>query len=334
MNARLTEAAKARNTAQEKAAQGQEAAVKAAVDALRAELQQAGTDPSAAVEELKKQHAQEMQKFKAQAQKHHINEVQKLKAQHAEQLKAAQASSSQQGGAPAVDIQAALDTAMESGRKEALMQARVKDSLLIQRQKQLKELEMKRNYWLAQGWLTQEQVDAVVPGLGEPVSAKPGGSTSARPSVSIPAANAPSASTSAAPGPTASASTPTASTSTAPAPTPSTSAGAAKKQLPDKALGTGGPTGPVLRSGQPTRGAPRAGQVPRGAGGKGRGGAPGGVGAPKPPNAVSILGASGKRPRESEASGAEDPQAKRAKPGGGPVTIKRPPPGNAAPGPS
>lgn len=198
-------------------------------------------------------------------------------------------------------------TAMARGKDEGMAKAKLKDSLLVRAQKKVKDLEAQIVEWRAAGLLPQLPAPTPPAKPAAATTAPAGSSTAANP----PAAPVTSSGTSATPNPTANAT------------------------LPRKPP-TSTPTGPAQvgvgagRGGATTRG--RA--IQRAMGGAVGGGL--GRAAPtKPPMApeggMSIMGAAGKRPRESEAP--DDSLAKRLKPADPgvkpPVTLRRPAPGPA-----
>lgn len=197
-------------------------------------------------------------------------------------------------------------TAMARGKDEGMAKAKLKDSLLVRAQKKVKDLEAQIVEWRAAGLLPQL-----------PTPTKPAAATTAPTPSSSTAANPPAA--------------PAASSGTSATTNPAVNA-----TLPRKPP-TSTPTGPA----QVGVGAGRGGATTRGrAIQRAMGGVGGGVGlgraAPTKPSiapegGMSIMGAAGKRPRESEAP--DDSLAKRLKPADPgvkpPVTLRRPAPGPA-----
>lgn len=321
--ARIQDLSKARVADSERAAAQQQAAVDAAVEKLRGELQSAPF--STASDEIVARHAQELRDLES-----------KLTAKFEEEMKAAveaaasAARAEASAAAPSIgdDQQAVIQqaiaaheqklrehhdadiaAAVERGRMEASAKGKIKDQQLVRAQNKLKELEAQILTWKQTG---------VIKETTPTIAAKPTAGAAATPAASTAH-------------PTASAST---STPTAPG----------SKTLPRK---------PTLNvAGQPVQAASAAG-AGRGRGvalrGTARGathtlaikGTAAGRGAPAQTSTgtavqssgVSIMGAASKRAREEgEASSGEDSLAKRLKPADGngkPVTLRRdrvPPP--------
>jgi nucleoprotein TPR len=295
---RIQDMQKARAADGERVSIQQQAAVTAAVDKLKSELQ--ASDSSAMPDDIAKAHAEELRSLQA-----------RLVAEHQKQLQTAVDAAKKElpSGGPAVSEaeqkvaiaaaiaahdkelesrrQAELQEATESGRREADMKGRLKDAQLLRTQTKLKEKEA-----LILGW----QNAGLVPKDEKPATpAKP--ATAHASSAVPPAAPATSATTN-----------------------PPLKPGPTNAATPQATRGMrGGPRGLA-------RGAARGLSI-RGAA-PGRGGTPSVT--PSGPSGVSIMGAAGKRPREeADGAAADDSLVKRLKPAEGtskPVAIRRPPP--------
>jgi nucleoprotein TPR len=290
----------------DKATAQQEVAVKAAIASVK--IQSQIPNASSVSEDVFKRHAEELRVLE-----------ERLTAKHQEELKAAIKASEERKSTGAlsseVDHTAAIAaaiaahekeiqgrhaeeiaSAVERGRMEQATKGKLKDSQLVKSQKRVKELETQILEWRKAGILPEPQA--------VPSAATPAASTSN-------VVPAPPATPKAAP--------------VAGAPTP----------LPRK------PSLPATMTtaegvGRGARGAARG--VVRARGLNIRGAAPGRGGAPAVPlpnapnttSGVSIVGAAAKRSRE-EGETPNDSLVKRLKPaptesGGGPVTLRRPPP--------
>lgn len=288
---------KARAGDGERASAQQQAAVTAAVDKLRSELQVSSS--SAIPDDISQAHAEELRSLRD-----------RLVAEHQKQLEVAVeaakrelptsgpaiSKAEQQAAIEAAIIahdkeleprrQAELQEAMESGRKEADVKGRLKDAQLLRTQTKLKEKEALILGWQNAGFVPKDEKTATP---AKPVAA--GASSSA---------------------PSATPTTPVTNILGKPA----AAAGAATPQAGRGARG--GARGVA-------RGVARGLSI--------RGAAPGRGGAPSPvasgPSGVSIIGAAGKRAREEGDGLADDSLVKRLKPVEGtskPVAIRRPPP--------
>ncbi|KAI0736332.1 hypothetical protein C8Q72DRAFT_803970 [Fomitopsis betulina] len=314
--ARIQDLSKARVADSERAAAQQKAAVDAAIEKLRGELQAAPS--STALDEMVARHAQELRELES-----------KLTAKFQEEMKAAveaAASAARAEAAPSIGgdqeamVQQAIAAheqklreqhevdiaaAVERGRMEASAKGKIKDQQLVRAQHKLKELEAQILTWKQTGVIKETTPTTAA-------KSTPGSAVT----------------------PTLSGASASASTSTAPG----------SKTLPRKLT--------LNTTGQPTQAVSAAG-AGRGRGVALRGAARGaahslaikgtaaGRGAPvqtSPGTAaessgVSIMGAATKRAREEgDASSGEDSLAKRLKPADGsskPVTLRRdrvPPP--------
>lgn len=320
-NEKLSARIRDQQVARQKATEEQDAAIKAAVDKVT-------SAPSAASEELSKQHAEELRALEERLIAKHRDELE-------EAIEAATAKAQESAPAPApaptaedqkavidaavaaavaakdaelkTKYQGDIEKAVESGRLEGTMKLRLKDTQLVRAQNKVKELELQIEEWRKTG---------VVP--GEPT-----------PSASAPPATSPSTATSpSVPSPTTS----IPARGGAPAPptrkpsVPGAAAGGAT-QLPARGRGRGTARGGSI--GIRGAAAPSAG---RGAGVPAPGAA-GGAGG------VAIMGAAAKRTREEGEVATEDSLAKRLKPavsaaaatttpadaatGGKPITLQR-----------
>ncbi|CCM06215.1 uncharacterized protein FIBRA_08460 [Fibroporia radiculosa] len=304
--AKIQDLSKGRAADSERAAAQQQAAVDAAVEKLRAELQVVSSSTSS--DEVAARHARELQELE-----------ERLTTRHREELKAAVEAAIAQGqthasvSSPDVDqaVQAAvaaneaklkeqheqeLAGAVERGRMEQAAKTKLKDHQLVRAQAKLKELE---------GQMQELRKNGVIPQAPPPATttAKPMAAAPASASTSKPAINAPAAAV-------------------------------AQRTLPRKPS-LGHPTAEGLGRGRgAVRGVARGGLAIRGTAGVGRGAAPA---ASAPPadgttGEVSIVGAAGKRAREEGETAPDDSLAKRLKPAEGsskPVTLRRdrvPPP--------
>nr|UPW42857.1 nucleoprotein MLP2 [Hypsizygus marmoreus] len=274
------------------AEQDRQAAAADAADKPKTEAQQSST---AAHEDALKRHAEELRALEA-----------KLAAKHQEELKAAQEEARKEAlnaNPPAQDNRAEIDAAVAAAIAEH------EKSIAATRSTEIEQaIERGRMEQVAKGKLKDSQLvkaQKKVKDLEAQI-------LEWRKAGIIPELTA------APPTPTTAA----ASSSTPPAPASST--------LPRKPSMAGTPTAPAGAG--VGRGAPRGRVLQRamgGAVGRGRGGAPTPT-APSAGGGMSIMGAAGKRPRESEAP--EDSLAKRLKPAEPaaskpPVTIRRPAPG-------
>lgn len=293
----------------------------AAVEKAKSEVQ----NPNGNVpEDVAKRHADELRSLEEQ-----------LTAKHQQQLKEALDAVEKEKTVPAngVDHKAAIEAAIaehekqaearhaeeiaaavERGRLESGAKGKLKDAQLVRAQKKVKELEAQIQQWRNAGVIPEQPVPSTsaVPG--------PSGLNQTPAKVNVPATTAQTPATSAAATATSGASTPT-------------------NSLPRKPP-VGTPTGPATGVGRGAANVVRG--AMRGRGGAAGAGAPGRAMPVKPAAAaaggVSIIGAAGKRPRESEGtSPTDDSLAKRLKPaetpttpaaptGGKPVTLRRPPP--------
>lgn len=286
---------KARAADSERASAQQEAAVTAATDKLKGELQVSGS--SAVSDDVAKAHANELRDLR-----------ERLVAEHQKQLKAAvEAVKKDQptNGVPVSEAdqqaliaaaivahdkeleprrQAELQEAMENGRKEADVKGRLKDAQLLRTQNKLKEKEALILNWQNAGLVPKDEKLA----------------TPAKPAV-----NASSSAAPATPANTSLPIRPTAAATANPQVTPQAGRGA-------RGGARGAPRGP-------TRGLNIRGAAP------GRGGAPATTAAG---SGMSIAGAAAKRAREEGDGAADDSLAKRLKPEGTskPITLRRPPP--------
>lgn len=292
---------KARAADSERASSQQQAAVTAAVDKFKNELQASGS--STIPDDIAKAHAEELQNLQARLMAEHQKQLQVAVEAAKKELPSggSAVSDAEQKAAIAAAIAAhdkelephrlaELQEATESGRREADMKSRLKDAQLLRTQTKLKEKEALILGWQNAGLVPKDEKQAT-----------PSKPAAANPSPGVP---------------------PTAPASSAAAPPPVkqglTSAGAAA--TPQAVRGArGGGRGLA-------RGAARALSI-RGAA-PARGGAPP-VAAPGPPG-VSIIGAASKRAREEgDGAAADDSLAKRLKPAevtSKPVAIRRPPP--------
>ncbi|KAH7914261.1 hypothetical protein BJ138DRAFT_435144 [Hygrophoropsis aurantiaca] len=335
--ARVSEFQKAR----ERASAEQAAAVAAAVEKVKSEMQ--ATDSSVgASEELVKKHAAELETLRAH-----------LTAQHETSLKEAVESAVAAAKAEAASItdaddkiKAAVDAAIaahdprkaeevaaavDSGRRESLAKLKIKDGQLFRLQARLKQLETQIDEWCQAGLVP----DILSVSTGPAAPGAPIASTS-KPIANGTPAVAPSPTTSAPITSTPVASTPAKPATSAPAVAPSTAPSAGVRKTPvSGAVPLGHPEGAGRG-----RGAPRGGVRGVARGLSIRGAAPGRGGAPSPTTApaatagVSIMGAATKRPRDEEAASSDDSLVKRMKPASEataaatskPVTLRRPPP--------
>lgn len=318
---RIQDIQKARAADNERASSQQQAAVSAAVDKFKGEMQASGS--TIIPDDIAKAHAEELRSLQ-----------ERLVAEHQQQLTTAleAAKKALPAGAGTSDadqhatIAAAiaahdaeleprrkveLSEAMESGRKEVEMKLRLKDSQLLRAQNKLKEKEA-----LILGW----QNAGIVPKDDKPATPAKTTTPSAASSSATPA-------TSAVPAPT------TAPISKAATGLPSKPPAAKAENTPAAA-----PPANTALSARGARGGARGGRgVARGL--NIRGAAPGRGGAPAATAAaaaasptsggVSIIGAAGKRARDEGEGTSDDSLAKRLKPAEGtskPVAIRRPPP--------
>ncbi|KAJ6452549.1 hypothetical protein C8R47DRAFT_265655 [Mycena vitilis] len=280
--------------AQKAAKETQAAAVAAAVAQAKSEEQS-----SAVPEDVAKKHADELQALQ-----------ESLTAKHTVELKAAVDAARAENAAPPADTpvliadaiakhdkeqeaarQEEIMAAVERGRSEAAMKAKVKDQQLVRSQARLKELEAQILAWQKAGVLPT------------PAPRTPSASLSA--STSAPVVSAPA----------------TAASDSAQAAKP---AAAGRGGAPAGAARGGATRGAAAARGTATR-ARGTGLSIRG--GAARAPAAAAAPAPAPAAGVSIVGAA-KRPRDSEGS-TEDSLAKRLKPAEPgskpPVQIRRPP---------
>ncbi|KAH7927786.1 hypothetical protein BV22DRAFT_1060287 [Leucogyrophana mollusca] len=326
--ARVSEFQKAR----ERASSEQAAAVAAAVEKVKNELQ-VSVPSTVGGEELSKKHAEELETLRAQ-----------LTARHEANLKAAveTAVAAAKTEAASIDnaddkIKAAVDAAiaahdqemqtrraeemaaaLESGRRESTTKLKVKDGQLVRSQARLKELEAQILEWRKSGIIPEATTTAPA----APVPDTPTASTSKSVANGAAAATATTPTTS----------TPAKPTGSAPVPATSTAPAAGVRKTPVSGAVALGPADGAGR-GRGVRGAPRGaarGLSIRGAA-PGRGGAPSPTAATATTAGVSIMGAASKRGREEDAS--DDSLAKRLKPAAEaagtskpPVTLRRPPP--------
>ncbi|KAH8108683.1 hypothetical protein DFH11DRAFT_1067215 [Phellopilus nigrolimitatus] len=285
----------------EKHKQEQEEAVAAATAKLRSELQAPETD---ALKLAAFRHGEELRMLEA-----------KLVAKHEEELSAVIEKARRDAAASASpgedkksteEQEQALKSATERGRMESATKLKLKDSMLLKAQTNVKNLEAQIKAWREAGL-----IPADTPTVPLAAAANP-----AKPAVSIPAKPVPVASTSAS-SPAAAVAGSSASATSATLPRkPSVNVTAGANATEASARGArGGVRG--------TRGAGRG--VARG--GASRGGAPAALAqavANNSADSVSIIGAAGKRNRE-EADG-PDSLAKRIKPAEGagkPVVVRR-----------
>ncbi|KZT67236.1 hypothetical protein DAEQUDRAFT_729270 [Daedalea quercina L-15889] len=320
--ARIQDLSRARAADSERAAAQQKAAVDAAVEKLRNELQT--TPSSMASDEVIARHAQELRDLESKLTTKFQEEMKAavdaaVAAARAESL----AASSGTGGNQQETIQQALvahekqlkeqheaeiAAAVERGRMEAAAKGKLKDQQLVRTQNKLRELEAQILMWKQTGVIKEST----------PPTTKAAGGSAAAPGASA--------------------------TSTVPATiSTSTTAATGAKALPRKpSLNVAGqPTQATLTSvgagrGKAVRSVPRGGAQGLSIKGTAAGrGAPAqsATGTTAESGGVSIMGAAGKRAREEgEASAGDDSLAKRLKPADGgskPVTLRRdrvPPP--------
>ncbi|THH00176.1 hypothetical protein EW026_g2304 [Hermanssonia centrifuga] len=314
LNAQVQELLAAKASDTENAAAQQKAAIEAAIERVKAEMQAAGNSST----ETDSRHAEELRALE-----------ERLAKKYQEELKSAvdAAKANVAKGTAGPDQKAAIDAAIaareqewksaheaeiaaavESGRREAEAKNKIKDAQLVRTQAKLKVLE---------GQLEQLKNNGILPDV---VSNPPSATT--QPSTKLPGAPAalqakPSAAPTTVKPPIATAK-PGAPPPKAPAPAggPST--------LPQKpGVGGAGRGHPAPRGGAPARVAAAAGLVVRRAAE--------GAEAKSNDTGVSIMGAAGKRAREDGEASGDDALAKRLKPEGAgkPVPIQRnriPPP--------
>ncbi|KIK98776.1 hypothetical protein PAXRUDRAFT_823499 [Paxillus rubicundulus Ve08.2h10] len=311
-----------------------ESAIAAAVEKATSA---ATTAPAVNMQELAKQHSQELEALRAQlASQHEANLKAAVAAAKAEAAAAAATDDSTKAAIAAAiaahneEVQAKhaeeISAAVERGRLEQAAKGKLKDAQLVRSQTKLKEVEAQVLEWRKAGLIPEA---APATAAAAPITSTAGGTVVATPTGAVaststtPAAAAITSSTSAA-NPTV------AATPAIAAPVRRTLGGAVPLSVPD-GTGRGRGTG---------RGAPRGrGLLIRGAA-PGRG-VPSPVTAAAPSDApIQIMGAANKRIREDETQ-SDDSLAKRLKPaadstpsgaapavGGSkqPVTIRRPPP--------
>ncbi|KIK69700.1 hypothetical protein GYMLUDRAFT_519506 [Collybiopsis luxurians FD-317 M1] len=314
---RLQVVTAAREEDAQKAATAQEAAVSAAVEKVKNEVQAISLP-----DDLTKKHQEELKALEERLVAEHRAEVAKITA-------SAQANTSTSG--PDTDVQAAVATAIaahdqerdaklaedisaavERGRMEAASKMKLKDSQVIRFQNKVKELEAQIAKWKEEGILPK---DAKVSPLPKPPP-PPSPSMSSNPSTSSAppntAAPANSSATITVPRKPSVSLTTSGPTSATPA-SPSTPAHLPTTAALGASRGRGSPAGVVRGAIRGTRGGVAA----------GRGGQP------KQPSqplsgGITIQGAA-KRPAPE--SNADDSLAKRLKPAaGGPVPLRRPAP--------
>ncbi|EMD40194.1 hypothetical protein CERSUDRAFT_112402 [Gelatoporia subvermispora B] len=321
---RLQELSQARAADAQKSAAREEAAVAAAVEKLRKELQDTAPATSPSTDELINKHKKELQELETRLAKKHEEELQAaVDAAVAAAKRDSAPATSSSGGDQAAAIEAAiaaheakakeqreqdLAAAVDRGRMEQAAKIKLKDQQLMKVQSRLKELETQ---------LLELENKGIIPRRNAAGNA--------------PNKTAPAASTA----PTATAPAKPAA-ETAPAAVASTSGTTAVGQanLPRKPSAIQPARG--LARGV-TRGVGRGALSIRGAAPGGRGGAPAAStsanAAGGASNGVSIMGAAGKRARDETGEAAtDDSLAKRLKPADGtskPVPIRRdrvPPP--------
>ncbi|OBZ68761.1 Nucleoprotein TPR [Grifola frondosa] len=283
-------------------------------DRLRLELQTATSSTSQA--EIISRHARELHDLEERLTKQHQQE---LKAAVEAAAAAARQEISNRPPAKPEDTQAVVQAAiaaheyqmkdqreqeiaaaMEAGRKEVSVKAKLKDQVLVKTQNRLKELEAQVLEWQKEGLIPESPTSS---------ASKPAGAT---PSASTSQPSPATASTSAAPIIDTTATT-SATVPSAPSPQSGLPRKPSMHQPPPEHPGRGRGRG-VRGGGHPPRGAGRDGAHP---GDEETGG-------------ISIMGAAGKRTREEDAP-ASDNVAKRLKPEGTgrPVQLRRdrvPPP--------
>ena len=310
--AKIQDLSKARATDSERAAVQQKAAVDAAVEKLRGELQTAPS--STASDEIVARHAQELRALESKLTAKFQVEM-KAAVDAATSAARAEAAPSL-GGDQQVVIQQAIAAheqklkeqheaeiaaAVERGRMEASAKGKIKDQQLVRAQNKLKELEAQILTWKQTGVIKETTPTA-----------------NAKPAIaSVPAAPTPAAPTST-----------SANTATGPKTLPrKPTLNTAQTALP---AGAGRGRGAVLRGA--ARGAAQSLAIRGTAAGRGAP-AQASTGTAAEGSGVSIMGAASKRAREEgEASSGEDSLAKRLKPADGsgkPVTLRRdrvPPP--------
>ncbi|KAI0953616.1 hypothetical protein AcW1_007790 [Taiwanofungus camphoratus] len=320
LQARLQDILKAKAAESERAAAQQEAAVTAAVEKLRNELQSTASSPLS--DELVNRHAQELRQLE-----------ERLTAQHQGELKAAVEAATAawkesstdtnfgSGGGQETVIATAIAAheekmkeqreqeiaaAVERGRMEQAVKSKVKDAQLVRTQNKLKELEAQILGWRQAGLVPEQSAGASLASS----AVKTAGATSSAVTTAKPAATA--------------------------------AVTNAQKGLPRKpSMAQPAPSAEGTGRGRgATRGGIRGtaqGLAIRGTAATGRGGAPAALSAvtsvgDTASGGVSIIGAAGKRTREEGETAPDDSLAKRLKPAEGgskPVTLRRdrvPPP--------
>lgn len=311
---KIQEITRARAFDAERAAAQQQAAVAAAVEKLRSELQTAA--PSALPQEIIDRHARELRALEESLTKKYQEELRTAQEELRVALEKVAAASQRQGGSSGQEAAIAaaiaahdaklkeqhehdIAAAVERGQAEQAMKSKLKDAQLVRTQHKLKDLEAQILEWQKAGIIPQQTNASAAPKAAAGPSTTP--ATHATP--------------------------PTPTTATAPTSVPNT--GLPRKpsvNVPSEGVGRGRG---AVRGG--LRGAAR-GLAIRGAA-PGRGGAPSTAAGPTMQEAtgVSIIGAASKRGRDDEVT-ADDSLAKRLKGpegAGKPVQLRRdrvPPP--------
>lgn len=291
---------KARAADNERASAQQQAAVTAAVDKVKGELQ--APSLSGIPDDIAKAHAEELRNLEARLVAEHQKQLKAAVEAAKKELPAISSSTSEvdQQALIAAAIaahekerepsrQAELQEAMENGRKEADVKGRLKDAQLLRTQNKLKEKEALILSWQTAGLVPKDEKPA----------------TPAKPAAINPAS--------------------------APTAVPTGPANASLPARPANAVTPAVATPQAVRG---ARGGARGGAIRGAARGLNiRGAAParGGAAAPAtaPAPGMSIAGAAAKRSREEGDGAADDSLAKRLKPAEGtskPVVLRRPPP--------
>ncbi|TFY64347.1 hypothetical protein EVJ58_g2677 [Rhodofomes roseus] len=321
---KIQDLSRARAADGERAATQQQAAVEAAVEKLRNELQSA--PPSASSDEVVARHAQELRDLESKLTAKFNEEMKAAVESAAAAARAESLASSSAGGDQQVAIQEALAAherklreqheteiaaAVDRGRMEAAAKGKLKDQQLVKAQNKLRELEAQILQWKQAGIIKETT----------PTGAKPAAVSAAVPTVAKPTAgtSATAASTSA-----------VAATGAKALPRKPSLNAAGQPAQAVLAAGAGRGRGATVRGA--ARGAAQGLSIKGTAAGRDAPAqAPGGTATEG--SGVSIMGAASKRAREEgDASSGEDSLAKRLKPADGnskPIMLRRdrvPPP--------